>query len=107
MRVDATDFAETVHGLDPEETLFIICSKTFTTLETMTNANAARDWVIERLGEAAVARFRGIGGSCLFLESDTSLAPALALYESLGFKRCSRPVPSEYSRCDTYMEFRS
>ncbi|MEM8954995.1 MAG: glucose-6-phosphate isomerase [Verrucomicrobiota bacterium] len=42
--VDGTDFAEAVQGLDPEETLFIIASKTFTTLETMTNAHTARDW---------------------------------------------------------------
>ena len=42
--VDGTDFAEAVNGLDAAETLFIISSKTFTTLETMTNANSARDW---------------------------------------------------------------
>jgi glucose-6-phosphate isomerase len=42
--VDGTDFAEAVHDLDPAETLFIISSKTFTTLETMTNARTARDW---------------------------------------------------------------
>ena len=42
--VDGTDFAEAVQDLDPAETLFIISSKTFTTLETMTNAHTARDW---------------------------------------------------------------
>src|SRR5215469_38422 len=42
--VDGTDFAEAVHDLDPEETLFIVSSKTFTTLETMTNAGAAKRW---------------------------------------------------------------
>src|ERR1700677_902239 len=42
--VDGTDFAEAVQGLDPSETLFVISSKTFTTLETMTNAHSARDW---------------------------------------------------------------
>ncbi|MBV9531517.1 MAG: glucose-6-phosphate isomerase [Bradyrhizobium sp.] len=42
--VDGTDFAEAVRDLDPAETLFIVSSKTFTTLETMTNANTARDW---------------------------------------------------------------
>ena len=42
--VDGTDFAEAVHDLDPAETLFIVSSKTFTTLETMTNAHSARDW---------------------------------------------------------------
>src|SRR5262249_30774248 len=52
--VDGTDFAEAVHDLDPAETLFIVSSKTFTTLETMTNAHTARDWLIAGLkGEAA------------------------------------------------------
>jgi glucose-6-phosphate isomerase len=56
--VDGTDFAEAVHDLDPAETLFIISSKTFTTLETMTNASTARDWILQGLGgdTAAVAR---------------------------------------------------
>ena len=48
--VDGTDFAEAVHDLDPAETLFIISSKTFTTLETMTNAHTARDWSLKGLG---------------------------------------------------------
>jgi glucose-6-phosphate isomerase len=48
--VDGTDFAEAVHGLDPGETLFIVSSKTFTTLETMTNARTARDWSIAAFG---------------------------------------------------------
>ncbi len=54
--VDATDFVEKTRGLNPAETLFIVCSKTFTTLETLTNANTARAWCVEALGEAAVAR---------------------------------------------------
>jgi glucose-6-phosphate isomerase len=55
--VDGTDFAEAVRDLDPAETLFIISSKTFTTLETMTNAHTARDWSVKALGdEAAVAK---------------------------------------------------
>jgi len=55
--VDGTDFAEAVHGLDAAETLFIVCSKTFTTLETLANARAARAWCVEALGdEAAVAK---------------------------------------------------
>src|SRR4029453_14228963 len=47
-----------VRGLDPAETLFIVCSKTFTTLETLTNAASARDWLLAALGnsDAAVAR---------------------------------------------------
>jgi glucose-6-phosphate isomerase len=48
--VDGTDFAEAVEGLDPAETLFIVSSKTFTTLETMTNAHTARDWLLLGLG---------------------------------------------------------
>ncbi len=56
--IDGTDFAEAVHGLDPAETLFIVASKTFTTLETMTNAHSARDWLLRGLGgdETAVAK---------------------------------------------------
>ena len=56
--VDSTDFAEAVQDLDAEETLFIVSSKTFTTLETMTNAQTARAWLLEKLGgdESAVAR---------------------------------------------------
>ncbi|HEX3240675.1 MAG TPA: glucose-6-phosphate isomerase [Solirubrobacterales bacterium] len=56
--VDGTDFAESTRDLDPAETLFVICSKTFTTLETMTNATTARDWVLAGLGgeESAVAK---------------------------------------------------
>jgi glucose-6-phosphate isomerase len=48
--VDGTDFVEATHDLDPAETLFIISSKTFTTLETMTNAHSARDWALKGLG---------------------------------------------------------
>jgi glucose-6-phosphate isomerase len=48
--IDGTDFAEAVHDLDPAETLFIVSSKTFTTLETMTNARTARDWTVQGLG---------------------------------------------------------
>jgi len=47
--VDGTDFAETVRDLDPEETLFLVASKTFTTLETMTNAHSAREWTLAKL----------------------------------------------------------
>jgi glucose-6-phosphate isomerase len=48
--IDGTDFAEAVRDLDPAETLFIVSSKTFTTLETMTNARTARDWSLAGLG---------------------------------------------------------
>ncbi|HEY1805786.1 MAG TPA: glucose-6-phosphate isomerase [Terracidiphilus sp.] len=56
--VDSTDFAEAVQDLDPAETLFIVSSKTFTTLETMTNAHSARAWLLKGLGgdESAVAK---------------------------------------------------
>ncbi len=56
--VDGTDFAEAVYGLDPTETMFIISSKTFTTLETMTNAHTARDWALAGLGgdESSIAK---------------------------------------------------
>ena len=53
--VDGTDFAEAVRDLDPAETLFIISSKTFTTLETMTNARTARAWSIAGLGDEEVS----------------------------------------------------
>jgi glucose-6-phosphate isomerase len=48
--VDSTDFEEATRDLDPAETLFIICSETFTTLETMTNAQSARVWLLHGLG---------------------------------------------------------
>ncbi len=55
--VDGTDIWEATADLDPAETLFIVCSKTFTTVETLTNAAAARDWLLLSLGDpAAVAK---------------------------------------------------
>ena len=56
--VDGTAFWEATHGLDPAETLFVICSKTFTTLETMANAHTAREWSVGGLGgdESSVAK---------------------------------------------------
>ncbi len=54
--VDPTDFVEATRDLDPAETLFIVCSKTFTTQETLTNAHAARDWCTAVLGDAAIAK---------------------------------------------------
>ena len=55
--VDGTDFAEATRDLDPAETLFIVSSKTFTTLETMTNARTARDWTLSALNdESAIAK---------------------------------------------------
>ena len=55
--IDGTDLAEATRDLDPAETLFVVCSKTFTTLETLTNARSARRWSLAALGDrAAVAR---------------------------------------------------
>ena len=52
--VDGTDFSEAVRDLDAAETLFVVCSKTFTTQETLANARAARAWLVDRLGDDAV-----------------------------------------------------
>ncbi|MBM4110721.1 MAG: glucose-6-phosphate isomerase [Phycisphaerae bacterium] len=54
--VDGNDLAIALGGIDPEETLFIVCSKTFTTQETMENAGTARAWLVSALGEAAVGK---------------------------------------------------
>jgi glucose-6-phosphate isomerase len=54
--VDPCDLSSALRGLDPAETLFIVCSKTFTTLETLANARAARAWCVEALGDDAVAK---------------------------------------------------
>ena len=54
--VDGTDFAEATHDLDPEETLFVVCSKTFTTLETLANAHSARAWCLRKLGDERAVR---------------------------------------------------
>lgn len=54
--VDPTDLVSTLDGLDPASTLFVVASKTFSTLETLTNATAARRWLVDALGEGAVAK---------------------------------------------------
>ncbi|MCW9001687.1 MAG: glucose-6-phosphate isomerase [Rhodospirillales bacterium] len=54
--IDGVDLAGTINGLDPATTLFIVVSKTFTTVETMTNAESARDWLVAHLGSNAVSR---------------------------------------------------
>ena len=53
--IDGTACAEVLNKINPEETLFIIASKTFTTIETLTNAHTCRDWLVKALGEKAVA----------------------------------------------------
>ena len=54
--IDGTDFVEATHDLDPAETLFIVSSKTFTTLETMTNAHSAREWLLQASWQRAKRR---------------------------------------------------
>ena len=54
--IDGVELSEVMEQVNPASTLFVICSKTFTTLETLSNANAAREWVATELGEAAVGR---------------------------------------------------
>ena len=54
--IDGSDFAEAVRGLEPEETLFVVCSKTFTTLATLSNARVARDWCLAALGDGKAVR---------------------------------------------------
>jgi glucose-6-phosphate isomerase len=54
--VDGTDFVETVTAIAPEETLFVICSKTFTTAETLANARAARQWILDKLKDNEAVR---------------------------------------------------
>jgi glucose-6-phosphate isomerase len=54
--VDGTDFAEATRDIDPHETLFIICSKTFTTTETLANAHAARQWMLEKVDDVRAVR---------------------------------------------------
>ncbi len=53
--IDGTQLSDLTKELDPQTTLFVICSKTFTTLETLTNANVARDWITDSLGVTAIA----------------------------------------------------
>jgi len=59
-----------------------------------------------RLMTACVEKYEEIGGRRLYLESHSSLTPALTLYESAGFEHTPRPAPSEYQRSDVYMVFR-
>jgi glucose-6-phosphate isomerase len=54
--IDGTDIWEATHDLDPAETLFVVSSKTFTTIETLTNARTARDWLLEALGDDAAVK---------------------------------------------------
>jgi glucose-6-phosphate isomerase len=75
--VDGANFTEATSGLDPAETLFIVSSKTFTTLETMTNAATARKWIVDKLGsESAVARHFAAVSSDIPLVQKFGIDPA-------------------------------
>ncbi|HVN39852.1 MAG TPA: glucose-6-phosphate isomerase [Myxococcota bacterium] len=77
--VDPADFANAVAGLDPAETLFIVCSKTFTTQETLANARAARAWSLGALGDkAAVARHFAAVSTNLSAVAEFGIDPANA-----------------------------
>ena len=75
--VDSAHIADTLKGLDPETTLFIVASKTFTTIETMTNAATARAFVAEALGEAAVAKHFAAVSTALDKVAAFGIDPAL------------------------------
>ena len=79
--VDGTDFVEKTRDLDPEETLFIVSSKTFTTLETMTNARTARAWALAKLGsdEAIAKHFVAVSTNAEGVEEFGIDTDALAL----------------------------
>nr|VFJ91314.1 MAG: glucose-6-phosphate isomerase [Candidatus Kentron sp. LFY] len=74
--LDATQLMEALNGLDPATTLFIIASKTFTTQETLTNANSARKWFVERAGEDAVAKHFVAVSTALDRTSAFGISPA-------------------------------
>ncbi len=72
--VDGTDFAEATRDLDPSATLFIISSKTFTTLETMANANTARQWLLAALGDE-----RAISRHCVAVSTNATAVAAFGI----------------------------
>ena len=108
--VDGTDFAEKTRDLDPEETLFVVSSKTFTTLETMTNAHTARRWALDALGdEAAIAKHfvavstnaeevvRSSGSTPRTCSaSGSGSAAATRWTRRSGSRRCSRSAPRRF-----------
>jgi glucose-6-phosphate isomerase len=111
--VDATDFVEAVRDLDPGETLFIVASKTFTTLETMTNARAARDWLLAGSGGDAKAvarhfvacrptrrRWPNSGSTPRTCSaSGTGSAAAIRWTRRSARRRCSRSGRTIFARC--------
>ncbi len=94
--VDGTDFVEATLDLDPAETLFIVCSKTFTTQETLTNARAARTWCLQVLGDAST----DTSDFCQSLNSlgdqhDFLMANLFAQSEALAFGKTAAEVKAE------------
>ena len=102
--VDGTDLVEATHDLDPAETLFIVSSKTFTTLETMTNAESARQWLLAGLGDTgrAVARHFVAVSTYAAAVSEVGIDTAdvfgfwdwvggrYSMSSAIGCRRCSR-----------------
>ena len=84
--VDGTQFADLADELDPARTLFIICSKTFTTQETLANARRARRWIVDKLGEAAVrAHFAAVSvNGAAMDEFDIALDARFAMWDWVG-----------------------
>ena len=84
--VDGTQFADLVDELDPARTLFIVCSKTFTTQETLANAGRARAWIANRLGEAAVrAHFAAVSTNAAAMDAfDVAADARFAMWDWVG-----------------------
>ena len=111
--IDGTDFIEAVRDLEPDETLFIVCSKTFTTLETLTNAHAARQWCLNALGdEAAISQalrrgFDQRGGSRRSSASTPTTCSSSGIGSAggtrwirrSGSRSCWRSAPINFARC--------
>ena len=110
--VDGIDFVEATRDLDPAETLFIVSSKTFTTLETMTNARTARDWALAALGDESPSR--GTSSRCRRTRprcassastrptcsaSGTGSAAATRWTRRSGCRRCSPSGRRRFTRC--------
>ena len=98
--VDGTDFVEAVRDLAPDETLFVICSKTFTTSETLANARAARQWCLEALGDrAAVVSATGTGATAgaAALVMLTATAPGRSSISTYWRTRIGAPGHSTFS----------
>ena len=78
----------------------------FEVSKTAVTASQQSKGIGRKLVEAAIAEFFELGGTLLFLETNTVLKSAIGLYESLGFQHASRPTPSPYERANVYMVYR-